>query len=91
LTAINVTNRVAGTSWLKLHAGMFELFWRGDSIVHKQILFHSAAREKILRGATQLADAIRITLGPRSKSVLIENKRGSPIICNDGGSGVLRS
>ncbi len=51
---------------------------------HKQILFRSAAREKVLRGATQLADAIRVTLGPRSKSVLIERKWGVPIVCNDG-------
>lgn len=51
---------------------------------HKQILFRSAAREKILRGATQLADAVRVTLGPRSKSVLIERKWGAPIVCNDG-------
>jgi chaperonin GroEL len=51
---------------------------------HKQILFRSAAREKILRGATQLADAVRVTLGPRSKSVLIEKKWGAPIVCNDG-------
>ncbi|MFA6139233.1 MAG: chaperonin GroEL [Hyphomicrobium sp.] len=50
----------------------------------KQILFHSAAREKILQGTTQLADAVRITLGPRSKSVLIERKWGAPIVCNDG-------
>jgi chaperonin GroEL len=51
---------------------------------HKQILFRSAAREKILRGATQLADAVRVTLGPRSKAVLIERKWGAPIVCNDG-------
>ncbi len=51
---------------------------------HKQILFRSAAREKILRGATQLVDAVRVTLGPRSKSVLIEKKWGAPIVCNDG-------
>ena len=51
---------------------------------HKQILFRSVAREKILRGAAQLADAIRVTLGPRSKSVLIEKKWGAPIVCNDG-------
>ena len=53
-------------------------------MAHKQILFRSAAREKILRGATQLADAVRVTLGPRSKSVLIERKWGAPIVCNDG-------
>jgi chaperonin GroEL len=53
-------------------------------MAHKQVLFRSSAREKILRGATQLADAIRVTLGPRSKSVLIEKKWGAPIVCNDG-------
>ena len=51
---------------------------------HKQVLFRSAAREKVLRGTTQLADAVRVTLGPRSKSVLIEKKWGVPIVCNDG-------
>ena len=45
-------------------------------MAHKQVLFRSAAREKILRGATQLAEAIRITLGPKSKSVLIQRKWG---------------
>ncbi|TGR15587.1 chaperonin GroEL [Mesorhizobium sp. M4B.F.Ca.ET.190.01.1.1] len=53
-------------------------------MAHKQVLFRSAAREKILRGATQLADAVRVTLGPRSKSVLIEKRWGAPIVCNDG-------
>ena len=51
---------------------------------HKQILFRSAAREKILRGVTQLADAVRVTLGPKSKSVLIQKKWGTPVVCNDG-------
>lgn len=51
---------------------------------HKQVLFRSAAREKVLRGATQLADAVRITLGPRSKSVLIQRQWGAPVVCNDG-------
>ncbi|BCH31948.1 60 kDa chaperonin 5 [Mesorhizobium sp. L-8-10] len=53
-------------------------------MAHKQVLFRSEAREKILRGTTQLADAVRVTLGPRSKSVLIEKKWGAPIVCNDG-------
>lgn len=51
---------------------------------HKQLSFRSAAREKILCGATTLADAVRITLGPKSKSVLIEREWGKPIVCNDG-------
>ncbi|MDW8260500.1 MAG: chaperonin GroEL, partial [Gammaproteobacteria bacterium] len=50
----------------------------------KQVLFRAEAREKILRGAGRLADAVRITLGPKSKSVLIQKKWGAPIVCNDG-------
>jgi chaperonin GroEL len=53
-------------------------------MAHKQLMFQSAAREKILRGAGQLADAVRITLGPKSKSVLIQKSWGAPIVCNDG-------
>jgi len=49
-----------------------------------KILFRNAAREKILRGATQLADAVRVTLGPKSKSVLIQRQWGTPTVCNDG-------
>jgi chaperonin GroEL len=51
---------------------------------HKRILFRSEARERILRGATTLADAVRVTLGPKSKCVLIEKKWGQPLVCNDG-------
>jgi chaperonin GroEL len=53
-------------------------------MAHKDVLFRSAAREKILMGTTQLADTIRVTLGPRSKSVLIDRKYGPPLVCNDG-------
>jgi chaperonin GroEL len=53
-------------------------------MAYKQVLFRSAARDKILRGTAQLADAVRVTLGPRSKSVLIQKKWGAPIVCNDG-------
>ncbi|MBI3047637.1 MAG: chaperonin GroEL [Acidobacteria bacterium] len=50
----------------------------------KHLLFRSEAREKVLHGATAIADAVRSTLGPRSRSVLIERKWGKPIVCNDG-------
>jgi chaperonin GroEL len=53
-------------------------------MAHKQVLFRSEAREKVLRGTTMLADAVRVTLGPKSKSVLIEKKFGVPVVCNDG-------
>ena len=51
---------------------------------YKHLLFEANAREKVLRGATAIADAVRVTLGPRSHSVLIEKKWGAPIVCNDG-------
>jgi chaperonin GroEL len=51
---------------------------------HKQMLFQAAAREKVLRGATAMADAVRVTLGPKSKCVLVEKKWGAPLVCNDG-------
>jgi chaperonin GroEL len=55
-----------------------------DPVSHKKVLFHAEAREKVLRGAASLADAVRVTLGPKSKSVLIGRKWGAPIVCNDG-------
>ena len=53
-------------------------------MAYKQVLFRAEAREKILRGVSALADAVRVTLGPKSKSVLIEKKYGAPVVCNDG-------
>ena len=53
-------------------------------MAHKQLVFRSAAREKVLRGAAALADLVRVTLGPKSKCVLIEKKWGQPVVCNDG-------
>lgn len=53
-------------------------------MAYTQLLFRSAAREKLLRGASLLTDAVRITLGPRSKCVLIDRRWGRPLVCNDG-------
>ena len=50
----------------------------------KQLLFRDAAREKLLRGASTLTDAVRVTLGPKSKCVLIQKQFGHPLVCNDG-------
>jgi chaperonin GroEL len=50
----------------------------------KQVLFQPEARQKVLRGASLLADAVRVTLGPKSKCVLIEKRFGKPLVCNDG-------
>ena len=53
-------------------------------MAHKHLLFRSEAREKVLRGAAAIADTVRVTLGPKSKCVLIEKKWGKPLVCNDG-------
>ncbi len=50
----------------------------------KQFQFRADARQSILRGASVLADAVRVTLGPKSKCVLIERKFGRPLVCDDG-------
>ncbi|WP_029922179.1 chaperonin GroEL [Nevskia soli] len=53
-------------------------------MTYTRLFYRSDAREKLLRGAAKLADAVRITLGPKSKSVLIQKKWGTPAVCNDG-------
>lgn len=50
----------------------------------KELYFQEEAQSKLLRGAALLTDAVKITLGPKSKSVLIGKKWGKPIVCNDG-------
>src|SRR4026208_1812626 len=57
---------------------------KASTMTSKHLLFRAEARDKILRGATALADAVRVTLGPKSKCVLIEKKWGRPLVCNDG-------
>ncbi|MEZ5352186.1 MAG: chaperonin GroEL [Bryobacteraceae bacterium] len=50
----------------------------------KQLFFQSDAREALLRGAAAVANAVRVTLGPKSKCVLLDKKYGHPVVCNDG-------
>jgi len=53
-------------------------------MAHTRLLFRDQARERILAGATALADAVRTTLGPKSRAMLLERKYASPIVCDDG-------
>jgi len=50
----------------------------------KQILFEEDARRSILRGVDKLADAVKVTLGPKGRNVVLEKKFGSPTITKDG-------
>jgi len=50
----------------------------------KQILFAEDGRAKILKGVNTLANAVKVTLGPRGRNVVIDKKFGSPLITKDG-------
>src|SRR5579862_8879302 len=67
-----------------LQSYFFKPKQREESMPAKQFHFRADARESILRGAAVLADAVRVTLGPKSKCVLIEKKFGKPVVCDDG-------
>jgi chaperonin GroEL len=50
----------------------------------KQITYSDQSRQAILRGVNQLADAVKVTLGPRGRNVVLEKKFGGPTITKDG-------
>ena len=50
----------------------------------KQLIFDEAARQKILRGVELLARAVKVTLGPKGRNVVIDKKFGSPTVTKDG-------
>ena len=50
----------------------------------KQIIFGEDARKAIERGVNQLADTVKITLGPKGRNVVLDKKFGAPLITNDG-------
>ena len=50
----------------------------------KQIIYSDASRQAILRGVNQLADAVKVTLGPKGRNVVLEKKFGGPTITKDG-------
>ena len=50
----------------------------------KKIYYEEEAREKVLSGAKQLYDAVKVTFGPKGKNVIIEKEYGAPVITHDG-------
>src|SRR5574341_1302304 len=56
----------------------------GKSSMAKIIEFESAAREKLKKGVDKLADAVKVTLGPRGRNVDLDKKFGSPTVTKDG-------
>jgi len=50
----------------------------------KEVKFHDAARERMVRGVNILADAVKVTLGPKGRNVVLERSFGAPTITKDG-------
>lgn len=50
----------------------------------KKVLYNEEARKALLKGVDQLADAVKITLGPKGRNVVLDKKYGAPNIVNDG-------
>ena len=50
----------------------------------KQLVFKEEARQAILRGMSKLAHAVKVTLGPRGRNVVLDKKFGFPVITKDG-------
>lgn len=50
----------------------------------KEIIFSEQARKKVLRGVNQIADAVKVTLGPKGRNVVIQKSYGAPLITKDG-------
>src|SRR6186713_1751943 len=50
----------------------------------KQITYGNDSRQAVLRGVNRLADAVKVTLGPKGRNVVLDKKFGSPVITKDG-------
>ena len=50
----------------------------------KKIVFNEEARKSLLKGIDAVADAVKVTLGPKGRNVILEKKFGAPQIVNDG-------
>jgi chaperonin GroEL len=57
---------------------------RSGNTLAKQIIYDQEARHALERGVNQLAEAVRVTLGPKGRNVVLDKKFGSPLITNDG-------
>ena len=50
----------------------------------KNIVYNEEARQALMRGINKLAAAVRVTLGPKGRNVVLEKKFGSPVVTKDG-------
>src|SRR5713101_509224 len=68
----------------KISAGFACIHLKEHTVMAKQIVHGEESRQAILRGVNLLADAVKVTLGPKGRNVVIEKKFGSPTITKDG-------
>ena len=57
----------------------------------KQVLFHDAARTRIIDGVNVLANAVKVTLGPKGRNAVLDRAFGAPTVTNDGVSSRRKS
>ncbi len=50
----------------------------------KQLRFDEEARQKLLRGVEKMSTAVKVTLGPKGRNVVLDKKFGAPTVTNDG-------
>src|SRR5436305_7693740 len=55
-----------------------------EKMAHKELKFNEDARRSLERGVNILADAVKVTLGPKGRYVVLDKKFGAPTITNDG-------
>src|SRR3990167_7734119 len=65
-------------------AEFYSLHSKIQAIMAKQLLFSEKARQAVRRGADILANAVKVTLGPKGRNVLLDRGYGAPTITNDG-------
>src|ERR1700693_1644937 len=72
-------------SWRKRPKKIFiKTRLKENTMAAKQIVYSENSRQAILRGVNQLADAVKVTLGPKGRTVVLEKKFGGPTITKDG-------
>ena len=58
--------------------------FKGEIQIAKQIIFDTDARDAMLRGVEKLSNAVKVTLGPKGRNVILDKKFGSPAVTKDG-------
>jgi chaperonin GroEL len=76
---------VFGIVYAKVLAFLSKLYnLKNGGLMPKQILYSVDARSKVKAGVDKLADAVKVTLGPKGRNVLIDKKFGAPTVTKDG-------